>query len=94
MKPKMRFVYKPFGVLFGVIGGLVANALLRRIWRAVAHEPEAPEATDADHGWREVIAAAALEGAVFGVVKAIVDRAGATGFARVTGVWPGETHTR
>jgi hypothetical protein len=32
--------------------------------------------------------------AVFGVVKALIDRAGATGFARLTGVWPGKTNTK
>ena len=46
---------------------------------------------DLDRSWREIIAAAALHGAVFGAVKAIVDRAGATGFAQATGVWPGNT---
>jgi hypothetical protein len=55
----------------------------------VAREDEAPEATDERRGWSEVIAAATVEGAVFGGVKAAVDRAGATGFARLTGAWPG-----
>src|SRR4051812_36286035 len=87
----VRFVYKPFGIVFGVLGGMIAGAILRRIWSRVAHEPDTPDATDADRGWREVVAAAALEGAVFGGVRALVDRAGATGFARVTGVWPGQT---
>ena len=40
------------------------------------------------------MAAAAIEGAVFGLVKAAVDRGGATGFARLTGVWPGDTETK
>ena len=31
----------------------------------------------------------AIQGAVFGAVKAVIDRAGATAFAWVTGVWPG-----
>jgi hypothetical protein len=37
-----------------------------------------------------VITAAALQGALFGVVKAMFDRAGAKGFERVTGTWPGD----
>ncbi len=44
--------------------------------------------------WREVIAAAVIQGGVFGGVKALIDRAGATGFARLTGVWPGKTKTK
>jgi hypothetical protein len=35
------------------------------------------------------VLAAAAEGAVFGGVKALIDRAGATGFAWLTGAWPG-----
>jgi hypothetical protein len=54
-----------------------------------AHEQDAPKATDARKGWGEVIAAATVKGAAFGGVKAAVDRAGATGFQRVTGAWPG-----
>jgi hypothetical protein len=86
-----RVLYKPFGLIFGVLGGLVAGAVFKRLWRAVAHEEEAPKATDARKGWGEVIAAATVEGAVFGSVKALVDRAGARGFERLTGAWPGET---
>ena len=89
----MKLVYKPFGLLVGVAGGLAARALFRRAWATLAHEHEAPEATDRDRSWREVIVAAAIQGAVFGGVKALVDRAGAAAFSRITGVWPGETGT-
>lgn len=85
-----RLLYKPFGLLFGVLGGIVAGAIFKRLWGAVAHEEEAPEATDERKSWGEVVAAAAAEGAVFGGVKALIDRGGATGFARLTGAWPGE----
>jgi Protein of unknown function (DUF4235) len=54
----------------------------------VAHEEEAPKATDRQRSWKEVLAAAALQGAVFGLIKATVDRAGAKGFERATGAWP------
>jgi Protein of unknown function (DUF4235) len=90
----MKLLYKPFGLIVSVLGGVVAGALFRRIWKLAAHEAEAPKAKDQDRTWREVIAAAALQGAVFGGVKALIDRAGATGFARVTGVWPGKTETK
>jgi hypothetical protein len=35
-----------------------------------------------------VLAAAALQGAIFAVVRAAVDRGGATGVRRLTGHWP------
>lgn len=86
-----RLVYKPFGLIVSVFGGLVAGAIFKRLWGAVAREEDAPKATDARRGWGEVLAAATVEGAVFGGVKALIDRAGATGFARLTGAWPGPT---
>jgi hypothetical protein len=90
----MKLLYKPFGLLVSVLGGIVAGALFKRVWKVAAHEDEAPNAKDRDRTWREVVAAAAIQGAVFGGVKAVIDRAGATGFARLTGVWPGKTQTK
>ena len=86
-----RVLYKPFGLVMSVLGGVVAGTVFKRIWGAVAHEDEAPKATDARRGWGEIIAAAAVQGAVFGGVKAVIDRAGAIGFQRLTGAWPGRT---
>ena len=85
-----KVIYKPFGLLVSVVAGVIAGAVFKRVWRTVAHEDDTPDATDADKGWGEVVAAAAAEGAVFGGVKAVMDRAGATGFARLTGAWPGD----
>ena len=86
----MKALYKPFGLLISVLGGLLAGALFKQVWRAVAGEDDAPNATDKERGWGEIITAAAVQGALFGTVKAAVDRAGATGFARATGTWPGD----
>ena len=41
-----------------------------------------------------MLASAAVHGAVFGTVKALLDRAGAKGFERATGAWPGNTEPR
>jgi hypothetical protein len=72
----------------GVAGGLLASALFKQLWKRVAGEDDAPEATDESRTWREILIAAALQGAIFAVVKAIVDRSSAAGFKRVTGKWP------
>ncbi|HEY4235945.1 MAG TPA: DUF4235 domain-containing protein [Gaiellaceae bacterium] len=88
-----RLVYKPFGLIVSVLGGIIAGMIFKRVWGVVGQEDEAPEATDEAKGWGEVLVAAAAEGAVFGGVKALVDRAGATGFARLTGAWPGRSES-
>lgn len=86
----IKLLYKPAGMLVSVLGGMLAGAIFKRVWKIAAREDEAPEATDARRGWREVLLAAALQGAIFGLVKAAVDRGVATGARRVTGTWPGD----
>ena len=44
----------------GVVGGVLAGAIFKRGWKLAAGEDEAPKATDADHGWREILLAAAF----------------------------------
>ena len=90
----MKVVYKPFGLLLSALAGVLAGAVFKRIWKQASHDNDAPAATDRQRGWGEVVVAAALEGAVFGAVKALVDRSGATGYARITGVWPGRTKAK
>jgi hypothetical protein len=41
-------------------------------------------------GWREILTAAALQGAIVALDKAAVDRGAAEGIRKLTGVWPGQ----
>ncbi|MFE3166090.1 DUF4235 domain-containing protein [Streptomyces sp. NPDC059224] len=84
-----KITYKPVGMALGMVGGLAATALFKQTWKVLGHDEDAPDATDEYRSWREVLFAAALQGAVFGLVKAAVDRAGATGVRGLTGTWPG-----
>src|SRR6476620_1696555 len=52
-----RVLYKPIGLFVSVLGGLVAGAIFKRIWRVAADESKAPKATDERRSWREVTAA-------------------------------------
>ena len=86
----MKLLYRPFGILFSVLGGILAGAIFKQVWKLVAGEEEAPKAKESEYGWREILPAAAAQGAVFALVKAAVDRSGAEGFKKLTGVWPGD----
>ena len=86
----IKLLYKPAGMLVSVLGGVIAGAIFKRVWKVPAGEDDVPKATDAQRGWREVLLAAALQGAIFGLVKAVIDRGAAEGTRRFTGVWPGE----
>lgn len=85
----MKLLYKPLGFLLTFIGARVAMSLFRQLWSAAGGEDAAPKAKDRDRSWREVLVAATVQGALFGATKAVVDRAGATWWERITGVWPG-----
>jgi hypothetical protein len=87
----VKLLYKPFGLIAGILAGIAAGAIFKRIWNLLANDDETPDAKDKFRSWPEVIAAAAVQGAVFGGVKAAVDRLGATGFEQLTGVWPGKS---
>ncbi|OEJ24534.1 hypothetical protein AR457_08330 [Streptomyces agglomeratus] len=84
-----KIVYKPVGLALGAVSGAVAGGVFKQVWKVVGHDEDAPDATDADRGWREILLAATLQGAIFAAVKAAVDRGGATAVHRLTGTWPG-----
>ena len=86
----MKLLYKPFGIIFGVLGGLIGGAIFKQVWKLVSGEDDAPAAKESEYTWAEVLPAAALQGAIFALVKAAVDRGGAQGFQKLTGVWPGD----
>jgi hypothetical protein len=75
-------------MFIGIGGGLVARALFHRVWHGLTGEDGRPAPSDRTAGWGAVVIGAALEGALFAAVRAVVDRAGAAGVARVTGTWP------
>jgi Protein of unknown function (DUF4235) len=85
-----KALYTPVSLLFSVLGGIAAGAVFKQIWKRISDEQEAPKALESEYGWREVLPAAALQGAVFALVKAAIQRGGAKGFERVTGLWPGD----
>jgi len=84
-----KIMYKPVGLIGGALAGVLAGVAFKQLWRAASGEKDAPRAIDEGSGWPEILIAAALQGAIFAVVKAAVDRGGAQSFRAVTGKWPG-----
>ena len=84
-----KLFYRAIGSGVSVLGGFVATAIFHRIWRMAADE-EAPSATDPRRSWPEILIAAAIDGAIFAVVKAVLDRGIASAARELTGSWPGD----
>ncbi|MCM2392457.1 DUF4235 domain-containing protein [Streptomyces albipurpureus] len=83
-----KILYKPVGFGVGALSGMAASAVFGQVWKRLGRDDEAPSPTDEQRGWGEVLLAAALQGAIFAVVKASVERGGATATRRFTGAWP------
>ena len=85
----MKLIYKPFGIILGIVAGLLGRKAFDFVWTKLDDE-EPPEPTTELASWRRVIAAAAVQGVIFRVTKVAVDRYGAIGWRHLTGTWPGE----
>jgi hypothetical protein len=84
----IKLLYKPWSILFGIVGGLVASKLFATLWSLVGNEQDV-EPTERRTSWKTVVPAAALEGAIYAGVRAAAQRGSAQAFAASTGVWPG-----
>ena len=88
----MKLLYKPFGIVFGILAGIASKKIFEAVW-GIFDKEEPPKPTTLETTWPKVIGAAVVEGVTFKVTRAAVDRAGAAGYLRLTGTWPGKHKT-
>jgi hypothetical protein len=89
----MKILYKPFGIIAGLIGARLARKLFGVLWGRI--DPEAPpRPSTEDTSLPKVIGAAAFEAAVFAATRAAVDRASLKWFQFLTGIWAGEKNRK
>jgi len=90
VSPKLeKLAFKPVNLLLGIGAGAVAGLVFKQVWKLAAGDDDAPDAGDEDRRWGEILAAAALQGAIFAVTRAAVQRSGAVAARKLTGQWPG-----
>ena len=85
----MKLLFAPISIVTGLLAGFLAKKLFEQAWGLIDNE-EPPESEHRDASWGKVIAAAAIEGAIFRATKEAVDRGARVAFANATGTWPGE----
>lgn len=85
----MKLLFLPFSVVGGFLAAKVATFAFERLWRLVDNE-ESPEPDQRAVRWPKLMAALAIEGAVFRLVRGSFDRGSRELFRRLTGSWPGE----
>jgi hypothetical protein len=87
-----KILYRPVGLTASIIAGVISGQIVKQLWKHATpgDNADAPQALQSEYRMRDIVLAAALQGAVFAMVKAVVDRAGARAFQRWTGEWPGD----
>jgi hypothetical protein len=85
----MKLLFKPVSVIAGVLAGLVGKKVFERLWGLIDdEEPPSPEHRELSRP--KLVAALLIEGAIFSLVKGLVDHSARRAFAKATGAWPGE----
>ncbi|MDP9824233.1 DUF4235 domain-containing protein [Nocardioides massiliensis] len=86
-----KILYRPIGLIGGLLAGVLAGKVTKVVWhKASGVDGDPPKSLESEYSMKQVIAAAALQAAVFAVVKTAIDRGGARVFQRWTGEWPGD----
>jgi hypothetical protein len=79
----------PISVLGGLLVGQMAKKVFEQLW-GVFDDEEAPSPKHREIPYGKLVIALLVEGAIFRLVRGYFDHAARQGFARLTGVWPGE----
>lgn len=85
----MGLIYKPIGLILGLLAGVLGKKLFDFLWTKIDDE-EPPKATTRDVSWPRLLVTAAVQGVILRTVRFAVDRYGAIGWHYLTGHWPGE----
>ena len=85
----VKLIYKPIGIILGIISGLIGKRIFNFVWSRIDDE-DPPKPTTEVATWTKLLTAAAMQGMIFRVTRTVVDRYGAKGWSYLTGIWPGE----
>ena len=84
-----KFAFRPVSIIAGLIAAMIAKRAFSLAWRLVDEE-EPPEPKQRDAQLQKLVPALLLQGAVFAVVRGLVDRGSRQAFRKATGSWPGD----
>jgi hypothetical protein len=85
----MKLLFIPLSIVIGLVAGQISKKILDQIW-GLFDDEEPPDSKHRDIDWAKLAMAAALQGAIFRIMKEATDHASRRAFYRTTGKWPGE----
>jgi Protein of unknown function (DUF4235) len=87
-----KILYRPWGLIASLVGGLIAGQIFQQVWKKV--DPDSPDdpptPLQSEFSLPKILVAALVQGAIFSLVRAVINRGGARVFERWTGEWPGD----
>lgn len=85
----MGLVFRPVGILTGLLAGILGKKIFKIAWRVIDDE-DAPAPEYREIALGKLVVALILEGVIFSVLRGLADHAARHSFARLTGEWPGQ----
>ncbi len=86
-----KVFFLPVSVGGGLLAGLIGRKLFNLTW-GVIDDQEAPKAEHRDVSVLKLVIALLIQGALFALIRGLIDHGSRHAFARMTGAWPGEEH--
>ncbi len=84
-----KLAFLPVSLGGGLIAGLIGKRIFALVWSLIDDsEPPKPEHREVSLG--KLAAALVVEGALYSLIKGLVDHGSRHAFTRLTGSWPGE----
>jgi hypothetical protein len=84
-----KLLFIPLSVATSLAASMLSRKLFDQLWGLIDRE-EPPDSKYRDIDWTKLLLAAAIQGAVFRLVKEASDHYSRRAFYRTTGSWPGD----
>jgi hypothetical protein len=85
----MKLVFLPISIISGLVAGQLSKKLFDFIWGRF-DDQDAPQPEHREISVPKLVVALVIEGALFRVIRGLVDHGSRHSFAKATGNWPGE----
>jgi len=87
-----QILYRPWGLVTSLLGGLLAGQIFQQVWKRLDPDSsdDPPTPLQSEYRLPKILVAALIQGAIFSAVRALINRGGARVFERWTGEWPGD----
>jgi hypothetical protein len=84
-----KILFTPISVGSGIVAGIIGRKLFAALW-GVMDDEEAPKPEHRRVQPVKLVGALVVEGALFALIRGLVDHGSRHAYLRLTGEWPGD----